>query len=139
MDVNVRAERPVTREEYQTLMREEQVKVPSKTWRPTTGGILSIVTGYLNILTGLLLIVGYTSGFLTAFTVGLGTGFGGVLIVAGIISIIGGAYALGRRSWGMALAGSILALFPSFSIIPGTLSLILVALGKPEFGKQPHR
>ena len=76
---------------------------------------------------------------------------GGIAI---IIAIVGGIYALRRRVWGLALAGSICALFcmpiqiywifASFTIlgmlagftilaIPGILATIFVILGKGEF------
>lgn len=130
--MDVRTERPVSREELQAVLHEEPTKVTQKTWKPVTGGLLSIIGGYLNILTGVLLIVGVSSGFLSLFA---GTGIGVLLIVLGIISVTGGASAIRRRSWGMALAGSIAALAPTLSAVPGTLSIIFVTLGKPEFEK----
>ena len=56
-----------------------------------------------------------------------------VLIVVGIIAIAGGVSTLRRRNWGLALAGSILAV-PG---IPpaGVFALILVAMSRKEFGK----
>ncbi len=68
-------------------------------------------------------------------------------IILGIIAIVGGIYALRRRVWGLALAGSIalvgfvgfriLRIFPieplvGFGIV-GILSIIFVSLGKREF------
>jgi len=44
---------------------------------------------------------------------------------------VGGIYALGRRVWGLALAGSICALV-GFGIL-GILAIIFVILGKGEF------
>ena len=54
--------------------------------------------------------------------------FGGIAI---IIAIVGGIYALRRRIWGLALAGSICALV-GFGI-PGILAIIFVTKGKREF------
>ena len=54
-----------------------------------------------------------------------------VLLVFGIIALIGGIYAIKRQKWGLALAGSILAL-PAGGIL-GILSIIFVSLGRKEF------
>ena len=79
----------------------------------------------------------------TIFAVGVGFGAGIIgmgwlsvifapLIIFGIIAIVGGIYALQRRVWGMALAGSIFALIGPWFIL-GILAIIFVALGKGEF------
>jgi len=54
-----------------------------------------------------------------------------VLVFIGIISIIGGVYALQRRIWGLALAGAICSciVFPFF----GIPSIIITALAREEF------
>ena len=57
---------------------------------------------------------------------------GGPLIVIGVVAIVGGVYALRRRIWGLALAGSICALMGPWAIL-GILAIIFVALGKSEF------
>ncbi len=129
-----KTEAPVTLEELRTLFGVEQA-VPVKTWRPTTGGLLEVISGYVNILQGIFMLVGSSIIAPLASFVGVGTGFGILLIVLGIVSVIGGSYAIRRRSWGMALAGAITALFPSLVMLMGTLSLIFVTLGKPEFKK----
>jgi hypothetical protein len=64
---------------------------------------------------------------------GITAGVGAVLIVIGIVSVIGGAFALRRRLWGLSLAGAILALFPPRLIVLGILSIIFLALSKGEF------
>ena len=60
-------------------------------------------------------------------------GAGISLITVGIIAIVGGVMAIRRRNWGLALAGSILAV-PG---IPpaGVVALILVAMSRKEFSK----
>ena len=60
-------------------------------------------------------------------------GAGISLITVGIIAIVGGVMAIRRRNWGLALAGSILAV----SGIPpaGVVALILVAMSRKEFSK----
>jgi len=57
---------------------------------------------------------------------------GVILLILGVIAIIGGASALKRKSWGLALAGSICALFNPVGIL-GILAIIFVAIGKSEF------
>lgn len=56
-----------------------------------------------------------------------------VSLTFGIISLVGGIQAIRRKVWGLALAGSILAIPSSF--ILGLLSIIFVSLGKREFAK----
>ncbi len=103
-----------------------------KTWKPTTAGILSIVAGVLNLIAGVALAATEVMLLpLIGFPV-LGP-LAAVLIVLGIISIVGGIFAVQRRIWGMALAGAICALFPPPVIILGILAIVFVAMGKGEF------
>jgi hypothetical protein len=52
-------------------------------------------------------------------------------IIVGILPIIGGVYALQRKKWGLALAGSIVVIFGSS--IMGILATIFLAMSKDEF------
>ena len=100
-----------------------------RTWRPTTAGILNIVAGAIGLISGIVVVVvGEALGPLIGF--GLGA-IGAPLIVFGIIAIVGGVVALRRRLWGLALAGSILALFCVF--ILGIPAIIFVAQARREF------
>ena len=104
-----------------------------RTWKPTTVGILTISAGCYGIGVGAALaILGELFGGLLGIE-WLGA-FGAVPIAFGIVAIIGGIFALRRRIWGLALAGTILAL-PL--IIPGTvmgiLSLIFLVRSRKEF------
>jgi hypothetical protein len=136
---------PVTWEEMRTLMRREPMMV-ERTWRPTVGGLLSILAGSWNVLLGLAMTIGGSiflsliptiggvdlSGFVGAFGIYTGVFF----IVIGAISIVGGAFAMQRRNWPWALAGSIVALFPTPLVLPfilGFFSLIFNVLGHREF------
>jgi hypothetical protein len=102
-----------------------------RTWKGTTAGILTIIGGICGIAVGAVLA---TVG--TAFLSGipgleLMAGIGAGIIGIGIVALIAGIFTLRRKSWGFALAGAILALFP---IIPlGVLAIIFVSLGKKEF------
>ena len=128
-----------------------------KTWKPKVAGVLAIVVGTFRCFVGLLLITVYMScppspGFPMS---------GGLLawlaatcyMVIGILAIVGGIYALGRRKWGRAFIGSICAAF-SVLVIPlvvhnlnwtiygsifappdilGILAVVLTVLSKGEF------
>ena len=97
-----------------------------RTWRPTTVGILNIISGVFFLIGGItvLSLLGqpimatpwasyamYSMGlsgtpnasFVTTFIVILAT----VLIVPGVVSMLGGFYSIKRSVWGLALAGSI--------------------------------
>jgi hypothetical protein len=80
-------------------------------------------------------------GAVFAIGVGFGAGMIGMgwlsaifapLIILGIVAIVGGIYALLRKIWGLALAGSICALIGPWFIL-GILAIIFVSLGKREF------
>ena len=102
-----------------------------KTWKPVAAGILAIIAGALQVIFGAICVAGI--GFWGGM---VGMGWLSVicapLIVFGIIAIVGGIYALKRRIWGLALAGSIFALIGPWFIL-GILAIIFVALGKGEF------
>jgi len=106
-----------------------------KTWKPTTAGILSIIAGAMQTVSGIVVaVVGGTIAGLPTVPI-MPRIFGIIaipIIILGIIAIVGGIYALRRKVWGLALAGSICALFwPGF--ILGILAIIFVAMGKNEF------
>jgi TM2 domain-containing membrane protein YozV len=114
-----------------------------KAWKSTVGGILSIIAGLLSILWGIFIGTEWLGSWppLTA-------------IALGVIAIVGGIYALERKSWGLALAGSICSVIGCeiFRLVPlfiswvlsshpylfdatilGILAIIFVVLGKGEF------
>jgi hypothetical protein len=111
-----------------------------KTWKPKVGGILIIIDGIANIVLG---IVGFffavergvidlsylnqddgiSIGFMVLFA---------FMVIAGILAIIGGIFALRRKVWGMALAGAILACI-SYTGLLGILALVFIALSRKEF------
>jgi len=142
-----------------------------RTWKPKAAGILCVIEGAIVVV-----ILGIILGIML---VSLGTGPTTTLyepaipfviliffvipsIPFGILAIVGGVYALRRRRWALALAGSIcalifgiianyialgmtgawLSLVPSYLLIVlpfvvfgllGLLALIFVILGKREF------
>ena len=119
-----------------------------KTWKPTTAGILNIIAGALSALGAIGLFIAIIAVGNINITRYLPPGdapfvaplVGTVLIVLLVLSIIeavfpiiGGVFALQRRKWGWALAGSIIAILGTF--ILGLASTIFVAMAKEEFEK----
>lgn len=102
-----------------------------RTWKPTTAGILCIIAGAIELIGGLAVAVFGSIGGAFFGMAWIGA-IGVPLIVLGIVAILGGIYALKRRIWGLALAGSICALFGPWAIL-GILAIIFVSLGKGEF------
>jgi len=108
-----------------------------KTWKPTTAGVLSIIGGGLGVILGIVLVLlGTVAGAVLAglgipFLAELVMGTLAVGLILGIVAIVGGIFALRRQKWGLALAGSICALFPWW--ILGIPAVILVILARDEF------
>ena len=118
-----------------------------KRWKPTVAGILSIISAPFVLTLGM-------GGALQGHTLMGQLVFWGFASLA-IVAMVGGVFAIRRKVWGLALAGSICAvLFGSFgflenpmpltlaeaarvSSIPGaylgTLAIIFIALSKKEF------
>lgn len=107
-----------------------------RTWKPTTAGILCIVAGVFQLLLGIGLTVGLGVAGSMANIPGFPRGgflaaFGVPVLIIGIVALIGGIYALKRKAWGLALAGSICAIFGPW--ILGIPAIIFVIMGKNEF------
>ena len=102
-----------------------------KTWKPTTAGVLCIIAGSIAVLAGMVVaLLGlFVGGFFGLPWPGL---FGIPSLMFGIVAIVGGIFALKRQVWGLALTGSICALFGPWVIL-GLLAIIFVSLGKGEF------
>jgi hypothetical protein len=98
-----------------TVLGEKAVK---GTWLPLAAGILDLAVGVPALLFGIFFAAGidpflwwpslYEPSALT----------GGVLITFATIAITGGVFALRKNLWGLALAGSICALFANLFLIP---------------------
>lgn len=102
-----------------------------ETWKPTATGILCIVAGAVQTVLGLVLAIG---GGLAGELVGVAwlPYVGIALIALGVAAVIGGIYALLRRIWVLALAGSIITMLVGVPIT-GILAVLFVSLGKDEF------
>ena len=106
----------------------------TRSWMPTVVCILNVAVGVFGVVTGPIMVVlaffipvAQESPRITALFIGIGI----LLAISGAIAIIGGAYALQRKRWGIALAGSIAAFIPSRLF--GIVSIILTVLSKSEF------
>jgi len=74
--------------------------IEKRTWKPTAAGIICIIAGVLCVIPSIVVGIIFTP-------------IGAALIIVGIIPIVGGIFALRRRIWGLALAGSIFTLLNS--------------------------
>ena len=131
-----------------------------RTWKPKAAGVLSIISGAVEIIIGAAVI--FLRGILSGLGSDWGNWLGGldgmgdfvapgmpdimgmissvalvigiVLIIFGVIAVVGGVHSIKRRLWGLALAGAILS-FPFLPLggILGLLAIIFVSLGKREF------
>ena len=116
----------------------------------TIGGVLSIVSGALGILSGLAMVAfglffkwimmfgdSYSYDMeMTAEQLGTLMGviygvMGGFWVLFGILALVGGIFAVRKKLWGLALAGAIAGLLTSFPI--GIVAVIFTAMAKPEF------
>jgi len=121
----------------------------NETWKSTLAGILDIIAGALALF-GLILFI---LGMLIFLPVSQSGGIPGtplsipmnvslillfalapILFAAQIVAIIGGIYAIKRKRWGLALAGSIAAVFCSSPL--GIAAIVFTILSKGEFEQQ---
>jgi len=107
-----------------------------KTAIPIIGGTLAIAAGGLKLLAflGLLLYSFFAIAPQGNFRFNIGIIsllFGMILVILGILSIVGGLYALQRKHFGLAVTGAITAFLP-FSLM-GLASIILLSLSRNEF------
>ena len=112
-----------------------------KTKKPTVAGIFLIITGALGILGAIGSFIGYSvvsggwgipgMGAIPEFvpSIVLASGIFGLIVA--VLALVGGIFAVQRKQWGWALAGSIAAIFSL--IILGIPAVILVAISKNEF------
>ena len=114
----------------------------NNSWMPKTSGILNIVAGSLSLLA--LLFFGLGIMFFSiagTSNTGMPIGINEIMIIfwvitvpkvlLSILAIIGGVYALKKRVWGLALAGSIAAILSAF--LMGIASTIFIIMGKDQF------
>lgn len=103
-------------------------------WTPLAAGILDLVAGIPALIIGVLFLAdAKVSGWLSG-VVGFGvlTGTTVVLVtIFAVIAIAGGAFAIRKRTWRLALAGSIFAVFCAW--IFGIPAVVFTVMGKKHF------
>jgi hypothetical protein len=128
-----------------------EAQVRKQTSFPIVAGVLDIVVGVLSLLGTLGCIIavviftaladapfledmwaeleaqGFGSDFLVVVLVVVAL----LLAAIGILALLGGTSAVKRRRWGLALAGSIAAIFV-WNVL-GILAVVFVAIAKDEF------
>ena len=109
-----------------------------KTWKPTAAGILDIVSGVFSLIVVVALIIGMvvtgsgeTSTEVPDFVPTILLIMAILSLIVGILALVGGVYALKREKWGLALAGSIAAIFSTFVL--GIPAILFTAQSKNEF------
>lgn len=115
-----------------------------KTWMPKVAGILDIVAGACGIFFMLIWALWFAAfsflsrsntaefhGFPMLFITIIFIPMAIFMLAAGILAIVGGTYALKRKMWKLALAGSIAAFFGSSPL--GVAAIIFTALSRSEF------
>ena len=113
-----------------------------KTNKPTTAGILNIITGALGVIWAICLFIGYAVvsgacvvpggiGYIPEFVPGIVLGMAIPTLILAILALVGGIFAVQRKQWGWTLAGSIAAILVFFPLgIPAT---VFTAQSKKEF------
>jgi hypothetical protein len=112
-----------------------------RTNKPTTAGILNIITGALGILVsfGYILGFGVLSSMMGSPELGDVPGFvPGIILAMGIpgllitvLALVGGIFGVQRKHWGWALAGSIAAIIAFLPL--GIASTVLTSQSRGEF------
>jgi len=106
-----------------------------KTWKPTTAGILDIISGVLGLIGAIsyFIAIGVVGSQpdVPGFVLGILWGLAFPSIIIGILALVGGIYSVQRKKWGWALAGSIAAILAFLPL--GILATIFAAMSRDEF------
>ena len=106
-----------------------------KNWASTAGGVLSIIAGVIHLCERLAIGILFDRfapelpnlPFASIWIIVV------PLLIPAIISIVGGIFAIRKRIWGLALAGSICAISAPISGFIGVAATVLIAISKKEF------
>ena len=101
-----------------------------RTGKVTAGGVLMIISGVMGLILGTGVILETTPTEYSSF-IGAYIGLSILFLVLAVLPVISGVFALRRQTWGLALAGAIIAIF--WTPYLGVPAVILIALGKREF------
>jgi hypothetical protein len=116
----------------------------ARTWKTRTAGILAIIAGAVGLAewvwVAVLEVLRYGWPAVGDF-LGLGAilpAVAAIALIIRIVAIVGGVFALKRRRWGLALGGSVCAIFSSVFLalvnVPLAIAaIVLVVLGRGEF------
>ena len=111
-----------------------------KTSKPTVAGILAIISGVLGLILAVSYFIGYgvvsgalgiPTGYIPEFVPGIVLGMAIPTLVISILALVGGIYAVQRKKWGLAFAGSIAAILAFLPL--GILAVIFAAQSRNEF------
>mgnify|MGYP001816754155 CR=1 FL=1 len=116
----------------------------TETSKATVAGILDIIAGIAGLAGGIpLLVIALVGGGvlgslpeadlrpLAAIPMALFLPLAALCFFSGVVAIAGGIAAFNRRRWGLAVAGSIAAVFGFFPV--GIAAVIFTVLAEPEF------
>ncbi|MFC1893330.1 hypothetical protein ACFLYR_04760 [Chloroflexota bacterium] len=113
-----------------------------KTAKPIVAGVFNIIIGAFSILFAISYFIGFTvvggawdipgMGSIPSFVPGVVLGTAIIALLIAVLTLVGGIFAVQRKQWGWALAGSIAAIF-SYLIPLGIVAVLLVAISKNEF------
>ncbi len=98
---------------------------------PLAGGILILIGSIIYFAVGGLAVAGGT----IASSIDLEEGSawaiacGAIIVVLGVVSVLGGIFAMGRKNFALAIIGGVLTI----PTVLGLIGLILVAVSKDEF------
>ncbi len=79
------------------------------TWKPRAAGVIDLILGTIHVLIATLFLVGFIHDLVTVLLVLL-------IISPGVLSIIGGIFAIKREKWPVAFAGSVSAILCALAI-----------------------
>jgi len=111
-----------------------------KTNKPTVAGVLTIISGVLGLILAISMFIGYgvvsgvcgiPVGYIPAFVPVIVLGTAIPTLIIAILAVVGGIFALQRKTWGLALAGSIAAILVFLPL--GIPAVILTTQSKVEF------
>ena len=105
-----------------------------RTCKATAAGVVDVISGCFGVFCAISLVIpivilevlveaSHAEQILIAIAI--------MCAITGVLAIIGGAFALKRKLWALALAGSIASIFPCFPL--GIAAVILTALSRDEF------
>jgi hypothetical protein len=126
----------------------------NKKWMPITAGIVDIIGGAFGLFFGTVYFISGTIGTLLREFIRndfLAQIIGPIVLIAAILSLIGGIYSIKIRHWSFAMIGSICTLFVTWGIviwsenapiilrglewIPAIFTIVLTILSRKQFSK----